>query len=128
MGRLLREKELVPGLILSSPAVRALTTAEAVALAAGYEDDIRTVESLYHGEPESYLAVLQEVPELYSRVMAVGHNPGMEELVEMLAGRGERMPTGAIAYFQLAIDRWTELQEATPANLIALWRPREVTG
>jgi phosphohistidine phosphatase len=128
MGRLLRQRELIPDLIISSPAVRALATAEAVGLAAGYEDEIRLVESLYHAGPDSYFEVLREVSDLYHRVMAVGHNPGMEELVEQLAGRWERMPTGTIAYFQLELDRWADIDESAVAKLVDVWRPKEMTG
>jgi phosphohistidine phosphatase len=130
MGRLLRQRELVPDLIISSPAVRAITTAKAVALAAGYgyENEIRLVESLYHAGPDSYLELLRDVPDRYGRVMAVGHNPGMEELVELLAGQWERIPTGTIAYFQLELDHWVEINDldAVAANLVEVWRPKEM--
>jgi phosphohistidine phosphatase len=126
IGRLLRQSDLVPGLIISSAAVRAATTAELVAEAAGYEGEIWTREGLYHAEPETYLALLKKEADPYDRVMLVGHNPTMEELVEMLAGSWERMPTGAVAHFQLPIKTWAKFTTSTAATLLNVWRPREL--
>jgi phosphohistidine phosphatase len=126
MGELLHQKDLLPGLILSSPAVRAATTAELVALAAGYAGTIQLIERLYHGSPDNYLGAVREAADPHQRVMLVAHNPGMEECVELLAGRWEQMPTAAVAYFQLALERWADLAPSTPATLKSIWRPKEL--
>lgn len=128
IGRLLRQADLVPELIITSSAVRAATTAEWVAEAAGYEGEIRAREGLYLAEPETYLAVLKKEADPYGRVMIVGHNPTMEEMVEMLAGRGERMPTGAVAHFQLSIVAWDKFSSSTSVTLLNVWWPRELRG
>jgi phosphohistidine phosphatase len=126
MGRLLRLKDLVPDWILCSAAVRAAITAELVAESMGYEGEIRTTQQLYLAEPDSYLLLLRKTAAQHQRVLAVGHNPGLEELVEMLSGHWERMPTGAIAHFQLAIKHWGALDSSTPATLLDVWRPRNI--
>jgi phosphohistidine phosphatase len=58
--------------------------------------------------------------------MVVGHNPGMEELVEQLGGHYQRMPTAALAQIALPISRWRDLDEDTNGRLVNLWRPKEV--
>jgi phosphohistidine phosphatase len=63
MGALLREKELVPHLILSSTAVRACMTAEFVAAGAEFTGDIKYFTSLYLAEPRVYLGALSAVPD-----------------------------------------------------------------
>jgi phosphohistidine phosphatase len=128
MGRLLRQMDLLPDLIISSSAVRAATTAELMAEAVGYEGDIRTTDNLYLAEPETYLALWGKIDGRHKRVMTVGHNPGMEELVEMLSGRWERMPTGAIAHFQLSIENWNEIHPSVAAKLLNIWWPKEIKG
>jgi phosphohistidine phosphatase len=55
MGELLRREGIVPDLIISSSAERALTTAEAVALACGYDLEIQTTRQLYHAWPDDYI-------------------------------------------------------------------------
>ena len=124
MGVLLQEEGLVPDLILSSTARRAKTTAQAAAEACGYEGELVLTRELYHAAPESYLMALQALPEAYQRVMVVGHNPGVEELLEDLTGAVERMPTAALAQVSLRISAWSELRLDASGGLVNLWLPR----
>jgi phosphohistidine phosphatase len=126
MGKLLRQENLVPDLIISSSAERALATAEAVALACGYEAEIEVTRQLYHAYPDAYRQVLQRHGGQHKCVMVVGHNPGMEEFVEALTGHSEIMSTAALAQVQLNIASWGELTEETPGKLVNLWRPKEL--
>jgi phosphohistidine phosphatase len=126
MGRLLDREDMVPQLIISSSAERALATAESAAIAAGYEAEIEVTRQLYHAGPESYLEILRRVPNKNERVMVVGHNPGLEELVEHLTGRYQRMPTAALAQIQLPISRWVSLNEETTGRLANLWYPKDI--
>lgn len=126
MGKLLREQDLMPDLILTSSAERALATAEAVALASDYEQEIKYTRSFYHADPEPYIEALQQLDDSYERVMVIGHNPGIEELVEELTGLWERMPTAALAQVALPINHWHELDEEITGELVNLWRPKEL--
>jgi phosphohistidine phosphatase len=126
IGRLLRDEGLTPDLIITSSAERALTTAELVALHSDYEASLQVTRALYHAGPESYLAQLRQVDEAHERVMVVGHNPGMEELVEELTGHYERMPTAALAHIALPISRWANCRPSISGNLLNLWRPKEL--
>ena len=83
MGRLLRREDLVPDNIISSTAIRARVTAEAVAKASSYDGEIVLNKSLYAAGPEAHLGVIHDLSDEYIRVLIVGHNPGLEELVEM---------------------------------------------
>lgn len=128
MGRLLREIDQVPDLILCSTAKRARQTAERVAEACGYEGEIVYVAELYASAPETLLSVASERGGDAMRVMLVAHNPGMELLVDDLAGREESMPTAALAAIALPINAWSELSESTEGDLVGVWRPRELGG
>jgi phosphohistidine phosphatase len=127
MGRLLRAEGLVPDLILSSSAERALATAEAVAVAAGYDNEIVITRSLYHADVDTCLELLAELPDEVNRVMLVGHNPTWEMLVESLTGEMELMPTAAAALIELPLASWQDLSESTVGKLVDLWRPRELS-
>ncbi|MBP6789271.1 MAG: histidine phosphatase family protein, partial [Candidatus Promineofilum sp.] len=118
MGRLLAQYELTPDLIVTSAARRAATTAELIALAAEYAGDIQYTNELYLADPETFLDVARDTADGVARLMLVGHNPGIEELVSNLAGREERMPTAALACFRLAIEHWRELNDETAAELL----------
>lgn len=125
MGKHLRAKQLVPDLIICSTAKRARKTAKLVAEACGYEGEIRLEEDLYLAEADAYLDVLREAPEECQSVMVVGHNPGLEELLETLTGGAEALPTAALAQVTLPIARWQDLDGDIEGELVGLWLPRE---
>jgi phosphohistidine phosphatase len=81
--------------------------------------------AFYHAAPENYLELLAGLSDEYERVLVVGHNPGLEELVEQLSGRAETMVTAALAVVELPIDRWLDLDEATAGKLVEMWRPSD---
>lgn len=125
MGKRLRAEQMVPDLILCSTARRARKTAKLVADACGYEGEIRFQEDLYMAEADAYLDVLREAPDECQCVMVVGHNPGLEELLEALTGAAEALPTAALAQVTLPISRWEELDENMEGELVGLWQPRD---
>lgn len=126
VGRLMREEDLVPDLILSSSAKRALSTAERAAEACDYEGEIVVRRALYHGAPEDYLEALNELGGAHGTILVVGHNPGMEELLALLTDEDEVMPTAALAQVALPVSSWHALSEDTQGRLENLWRPREL--
>ncbi len=126
MGELLRREGIVPDLIISSSAVRALATAEAVASACGYESEIQTTRQFYHAWPDDYVEVINSVSNACDRVMVVGHNPGMESLVEELTGEWIKMPTAALVQIALRITQWSELNLESTEVLVNSWWPKEL--
>ena len=124
-GQWLRERSLVPDVIITSDAVRARTTAEAVAEAAGYAQEIIVEPSLYRAKPTDLLTVLHGVRSEVRTVLVVGHNPGLEELVQQLTGEGHDLPTAALVHIAMAIAGWSEVTTATAASIVDTWRPRD---
>ncbi len=91
--QLLSDEELGEVQIWSSPALRALQTAEVIARALGI-GGIEVKESLYADSNDEFVA------ELYNEqgtVIAVGHNPFMEEFYASLSGVAQDMRPGAMA-------------------------------
>jgi phosphohistidine phosphatase len=126
IGRLIRKEELAPDLILSSSARRAYKTAQAVAEESGYAGEVQLSPELYAAGPEAYLEALCGLGDELSRVMVVGHNPGLEELVETLTGESLTLPTAALAQVALPIQHWQELDDETQGELVRVWSPKEV--
>ena len=126
MGKLLAEQDLVPDLIITSAATRARLTAEAVAETSGYDAEIFETSELYMAMPEDYIAVLNHVQDSNTLVMVVGHNPGIEDLIEDLTGEWYRMPTAALAHIQLDIDSWQSLDAESEGELVNNWYPKEL--
>jgi phosphohistidine phosphatase len=124
MGRLLAERDLCPDHVVSSTAVRAQTTARLAAEAAGYEGAVDLRDELYMSGPEAYLDVLRALPSEAERVLIVGHNPDLEELLHRLTGADEGLPTAALARVSARIQGWKELGRER-GELVSLWRPRD---
>jgi phosphohistidine phosphatase len=125
MGKLLQEKGLVPQAILSSSALRARQTAQAVAKSAGYTGEIAYYSELYSGELPDYGRILRSLADSLDPVLVVGHNPDMQEWVALLTGQHEDLSTAAIACLTLPIVRWADLRSDTRGELLQVWRSHE---
>lgn len=126
MGRWLSDQGLTPDLVITSTAVRALETARNVSKAGGFAADLAEFSELYHADIADWTSVLQRLPNTVECVLGIGHNPGMEELVDSLHNGWERMPTAAIAWFELPINDWSEFTSCGNTTLRAVWRPKEI--
>ena len=125
MGRLVRDEGLRPELIVSSDAVRARRTAEAIVAVTGGQ--LLLESRLYHAGASEILDALREVIQQdVATVMIVGHNPGLEELMAQLTGDREPIPTAALAQIALPIQRWADLHPSTRGACVGLWRPKEL--
>lgn len=127
MGKLLIDNELVPQRILSSTAERSRMTVEAVVEAMNFKGEVSYLDSLYMAEPDIYLELLSLMPDDLERILIVGHNPGLEGLLQILSGRVESLPTAAVAYLSLPIHSWKEIRaHHEVGELVALWTPRDM--
>jgi phosphohistidine phosphatase len=124
MGAFMKQRGIVPDLIISSPARRARETAQIIKDAAGIATEI-------HFEPRIYEAGIGDLTEIVSQVendceklLIVGHNPGFEQLVEILSGELQPMPTAALAEIELPIENWSETMRG--GKLKNLFKPKEI--
>ncbi|MEA3374301.1 MAG: histidine phosphatase family protein [Campylobacterota bacterium] len=113
MGKRLKSSNYKCDLLITSPAVRALSTAKAVAKALGYpEKKILLDESLYMADTEDYLHVIGGVDEKIKHLMIVSHNPGSEELLgDLTSEQFEKFPTAAYALIEIE-GSWSEIKSA----------------
>jgi len=126
MGQLLYEEDLVPEVILCSTARRAVDTANLLAEACGFDGETIRSHTLYPGWPDDYLNLLRSLTDEIEIAMVIGHNPGLEALLELLTDESEHLPTAAIALIRLPISRWSDLKDETEGDLQAIWRPRSL--
>jgi phosphohistidine phosphatase len=109
-GKLLRNKELIPDYVVSSTALRARSTADLVAESCGYVGEVALEQALYQAKPKDYISVLEQLPDRYKRVMVVGHNPTIEDTIEMLIGSSDIvMRPSTLAHLDLPITKWSDL-------------------
>jgi len=125
MGRLLLKKDILPDLIVSSPALRARTTAELVAKKCHYEKDILYIDKLYMAEAPEILNNLNTLSDEVTQVLLIAHNPGVEYTLQLLTGKVESMPTSSIVKITLPIEHWSEISTETKGELVKIWRPKD---
>lgn len=123
MGRLIRDRGLTPSAVVSSPAVRARSTALLAAEAADFVGPIRFDARIYEASAATLLEVVHGLPDGEDRVLLVGHNPGFEELLALFSGTAEHFPTAALARVALEVDRWSDAAPAR-ARVVEAWRPK----
>ena len=111
MGKRLKERGIYPDLMLSSPAVRALSTCREIAAVLGYPfDHIKTDKRIYHADETAILEVLKEIKDHYKSVMIFGHNPGFTTFVNSLFGENiNNLPTCGVVGGKLSIDKWSDI-------------------
>ena len=133
MGRYLAETALLPDAIVCSSATRAVQTVQGVARTARFPlEAVRFEGAIYEAGLSTLLDVLGRCDPDARRTMIVGHNPGLEYLLDHLAGGvpvprdGKLLPTAALARVALPGDR--HRLDRGCGELIALTRVRDLTG
>lgn len=111
MGALLRERNFRLDRIVSSPAVRALCTAEAVAEQMQYSSEAIVQENrLYEASAIQLLMVVYSWDDAWNTVLMVGHNPGLTQFVNQLTGMGvDNVPTAGIVTIKYAVEQWRDI-------------------
>lgn len=110
MGHRIHERSLVPDLIVCSPAVRAITTAELMAETMGCSDEILIVDELYAAAPRDVLEVVSLLPDHCVTAMVVGHNPTMTDLANRFTDEPiDNVPTCGV--LTVETPAWSEIHQ-----------------
>ena len=107
IGKFLEEQKVGFDLIVSSPARRTRETVAIVTTTAGLDVELRLDQRIYEAGLGALTELITELGSDKSVVLLVGHNPGMEALVERLTGRAGQMASGTLAKIQIKSDDWT---------------------
>ena len=119
MGKRLKHRQLKPTKVLSSPAVRAITTTNILVRELGVPaSHIVQDERLYLAAPKTMLQVIHELGADARHLMVVGHNPGITEFADRISSQRsiDNMPTCAIYTLQVDIERWSDLAWGSGVN------------
>lgn len=110
-GKALLLQPPMPGLIVSSDAVRTFSTARLIADVLGLaKSTIRPEHALYGGAFTALLYTIAALPESHQCVALVGHNPSISELTGILSDNGAlvMMKTAAAIRIDLPADTWRQ--------------------
>ncbi len=125
MGNVMKKRSFNPQTIISSPAVRAKQTAELIKENAELKSEINFDSRIYEAHPQTLLEIVSEIDDVYDSALIVGHNPGFENLVRILTGEIQPMPTAALAIVDLEIGNWNQIFSAV-GTLREIVRPKEL--
>ncbi|WP_018476646.1 SixA phosphatase family protein [Pontibacter roseus] len=113
IGQELASNNVKPQLIISSPAVRAITTATLVSKELDYDaDDIVVDERVYGASPQELLEVVQQAPADVESLMLVGHNESISDFANMLSPKHvSRLPTAGVVALSFNCDSWYDIRK-----------------
>jgi phosphohistidine phosphatase len=116
----IRQQQLAPDRVLSSPATRTRQTVSVVLDIIGTSPKIVFDETLYDfGSGERLLAAIRNEGGDAATLMLVGHNPAIERLAALLAGTGDtalmaamtrKFPTAALAVLDFETRAWSAVK------------------
>jgi phosphohistidine phosphatase len=116
MGEWMQQQHLMPDYLVSSPAKRAISTANIAHKALEVEGlDIMQDKRMYQSGLEAIKSVLAECPINAARVLLVGHNPDLEDLLIYLVGASrlpetnKLLPTSSLVRLKMPED-WATLE------------------
>lgn len=123
VGATLTEQGLIPDLVLTSPAVRAATTAELAHDAGGWSAPVRIVEALYGAGVATIFEVVATTPDAVTTLMLVGHEPTWSGAVRALTGAQVAVKTGTAVTIDL-VDSWARVADG--GEVWAVLQPRSL--
>lgn len=115
MSSILKEKKIFPDLIISSPAVRAISTALIFCRTLNYDPKaILLNKNLYNTSAKEYISAVSKIDNKHGVVFLFGHNPTITNTANSLTNTvTEEMPTCAIAGIQSDLDDWETFSKST---------------
>ena len=135
MGQFMRERALIPDLVLCSPARRARDTWKLAAEELKTKPRLLIEEAVYDfGNGGRVWQAVCARGESAPVVLVVGHNPSIERLALRLAGLEDtalraqierKYPTGSLVVFDFEVERWAEATE-TNGRLVSFTRPKDI--
>lgn len=127
MAQLLAASGLVPDLLVSSPAKRAISTAAYFAEAFGISrTNILQIPGIYESQPIELMRIVSGLPPEASKILLFGHNPTFTDFANWFTDRPiENIPTCGIVRIDSEAPDWRSFYEEN-ANVVATWFPKIV--
>lgn len=105
MAARLKEKNFIPQLLVASPALRTLSTANVFSEHLSIAQP-QTNKDIYEATVSDLIKVINALPDEHEFIAMVGHNPGISELLYYLTGQIQEVPTCAMMLIEFNTDAW----------------------
>ena len=110
MGKRLASMHIQPGIIVSSPAQRALQTAKIVKENINHSGELILNENIYYSKAEKLIEIIKNTEENIQSIMLVGHNPSFNELMHYLCNTNiDNISKAGIVGIKLTEKKWEKI-------------------
>ena len=116
-----------PDAVFCSTANRARATLAPLTAQLGKSTPVSYRDDLYHASASAILSAIQEAPDTASRLLVVGHNPGISLAAAALdtSGTTEDMPTAALVVLTFDTAHWANVRFGS-GTLVFFGRPKNL--
>jgi phosphohistidine phosphatase len=112
MAQRLHAQSIIPQILITSPALRTLSTANIFAEHLSLTKPVEMKE-IYDAGLKTLLNIIEGLPDKYDTIALVGHNPAVSDVLYYLTGKPQDMHPCAIAVIDFNIDSWQLISENT---------------
>jgi phosphohistidine phosphatase len=106
MANLLKEKNIIPDLLISSPAKRTKKTAKTFKEVYSLEEKIIFDSYIYHATLGELESVVKSIDDKFSSVFLFGHNPTLNQFAQEYVNFYDNIPTCGVLGIEFDSQEW----------------------
>jgi phosphohistidine phosphatase len=112
------KKDIGFDLILTSPAIRAITTAQIIANRLEHKQrHLEVDKKLYQANSIALLTIVSKLHKKLKSVLLVGHNPALEDFAALMSGEPVSMQTCALIELIFELKDWNDLEKVQSVQM-----------
>ncbi len=123
----IKQQDIFPDIVVSSPALRAMQTAEIVIENLKIKSSVKTMDAFYPGHAKAFFNQLKQADDVYSHIMIIGHNPGLSEFACNILNSNEAswIPTSGLVVVNFDCRCWNQIAMGN-GMLVHFIKPKEL--
>jgi phosphohistidine phosphatase len=118
MAQKLKEKDIYPDYLISSPAIRAKSTAKTFKEIFQFKKKISYIDSIYHAEVHEIEDIIKNLDNRYDTVFLFAHNPTLNEFIEEHLNIYENIPTCGVVGIGFDCKHWKDVLKSSKEMLL----------
>jgi phosphohistidine phosphatase len=111
------KKDIEFDLILTSPAIRAITSAQIIANRLDQKQSLRVEKKLYQADSTTLLAIVGKLHKKIKSILLVGHNPELEDFAAYMTGESVSMQTCSLIEFTFELKDWKDFEKVRSVQM-----------
>lgn len=111
------KKDIEFDLILTSPAIRAITSAQIIANRLDRKQSLRVEKKLYQADSTTLLTIVGKLHKKIKSILLVGHNPELEDFAAYMTGESVSMQTCSLIEFTFELKDWKDFEKVRSVQM-----------